>query len=181
MKHAIDDDDLDQVLHLASLAVTVEHPYYETLIRVLGARSEACHRREHPESYLVVDAETGTMRSAEADPDDRPTSRWDAVRPAVTLIAALVSTEPGTVGTADALGAYVRDTFDALGVSVYDEDALYVALVVSGLMVEMAHNGLRTEDRPDGPTSPETVGAVAHIAQSLAAALIPYMPPEARL
>lgn len=173
MKLSIDEDDVDQLLHGAARTFDPGSDGYEAVVRVSRALGRAQVHRDHPTDYLVV-AESGALSFAHEV--DHPGSRWDAVRPAVTLIAALVSTEPGAIGHADTLGAYVRDTFDAFGLAVTDEDATYTALVVAGLMVELAHNGLAT-----GATTPEAVAAIAHIAQSLAAALIPHLPPEARL
>lgn len=100
---------------------------------------------------------------------------WRNVKRATDVIARRVHLDPGSLAAADLMKAYVRDTFDALGLRISDHETLYVALVTSGLLVEMAHNGLRK-----GQTDEQTVATMALVAQSFAAALLDYLPPEAR-
>lgn len=118
--------------------------------------------------------ERGTDRAHETR-FTRPRPRWDYVAKAITRIEAEFADDVGARSRVDALGAYVRDTFDGLGLSVHDADTLYVAVTTAGLLVEMANNG-----RAKGQVEPETVLAIANIAQSFTAALIDYLPPEAR-
>lgn len=101
--------------------------------------------------------------------------RWDYIAAAVRVIDKMVHDDPATLARTDAVQAYVRDTFDALGISVLDPDALYVAITTAGLIVEMADNG-----RQHGVVDASTVRAVANISQTFTAALIDYLPPEAR-
>lgn len=100
---------------------------------------------------------------------------WDYVARAVRVIEGMVRDDPAALARADAVGAYVRDTYDALGISVHDEAALYVAITTAGLLVEMAENG-----RKRGHTDHETVRAIANISQTFTASLIDYLPAEAR-
>lgn len=101
--------------------------------------------------------------------------RWDYVARAITTIDTMVRDDPAALARADAVGAYVRDTYDALGISVFDEAALYVAITTAGLLVEMAENG-----RKRGIVDHDTVRAIATISQTFTAALIDYLPAEAR-
>lgn len=101
--------------------------------------------------------------------------RWDYVARAVTVIDGMVRDDPAALARADAVQAYIRDTYDALGISVLDEDVLYVAITTAGLLVEMAENG-----RKLGHVDRETVRAIANISQTFTAALIDYLPAEAR-
>lgn len=101
--------------------------------------------------------------------------RWEWLRPAIAAIDATVKSEPQYVAHADAIGAYVRDTFDALGLSVRDGETLYVALVTASTIVELAANG-----HGRGVVDDATLEAIAKISQSLAAAVIPFLPDEAK-
>ena len=101
--------------------------------------------------------------------------RWDYVARAITTIESMFRDDPAALARADAVQAYVRDTYDALGISVFDEAALYVAITTAGLLVEMAENG-----RKRGIVDRDTVRAIATISQTFTAALIDYLPAEAR-
>lgn len=129
-------------------------------------------RRSLAEEFLAGWAD-GVARARHAATAPRP--NWGYVARAVRVIEQSVKADPVALAQTDRLGAYVRDTFDALGLSVTDEPTLYVALTTSGLLVEMASNGHR-RDQVDHAT----LEAIAAIAQTFAAALIPYLPPEAR-
>lgn len=107
----------------------------------------------------------------------RPRPQWANVAKATRIIGATVAADPGYQSRADDLGAYVRDTWDALGLSLYDDETLYVALTTAGLMVEMANNG---HTREPELVTPAIVEGVAQIAQSFTAAVMPYLPREAR-
>lgn len=104
-----------------------------------------------------------------------PGPRWDYLARAVTVIARHVDENPAAIAKTDRLAAYMRDTLDSLGLSITDEETLYVVLATSGLLVELAANGQRS-----GQTDRATVLAIAAIAQTMTAALLPYLPPEAK-
>ena len=104
-----------------------------------------------------------------------PRPQWDSVARAVTVIERIVKSHPEISAKTDALQSYVRDTFDALGLSVRHEPTLYVAITTAGLMVEMASNA-----HDKGLIDHETLRAIASIAQSFTASLIDYLPKEAR-
>lgn len=104
-----------------------------------------------------------------------PVPQWENVAKAIRLIEREMLGDAKATSEADRLQAYVRDTFDALGISIRHEPSLYVAMTTASLLVELAENG-----REKGIVEGETVLAVAQIAQSFAASLIPYLPPEAR-
>lgn len=101
---------------------------------------------------------------------------WSYVQEAIRLIDQVVASR-GPIGESnrDQLQTYVRNTLDAFDVAVTDEEALYHGFVFAGLVVEMAKNG-----HGKGHLSTEALEAIAHVAQSLAAALIPYVPEEVR-
>lgn len=105
-----------------------------------------------------------------------PVPRWDYVAKAIRIIERdLIGGDVAAQRDADQLQAYVRDTFDALGISIRHEPSLYVAITTASLLVELSNNG-----REKGLVDEATVLAVARIAQSFTASLIPYLPPEAR-
>lgn len=126
--------------------------------------------REHLEEHLGRD-----VAAARPVTFATPRPQWENVAKAVREIARIMGDQPDAVALTDRTAAYVRDTLDALGLSVRDEGTLYVVITAAGLMVEMSHNALTK-----GKVTPDVVLAIAQIAQSLTAALIPYMPPEAR-
>lgn len=101
--------------------------------------------------------------------------RWDRLAPAIRLIEGMVDDHDGTVGDVDRIRAYVTELLEAQGVPVRDPSIAYVVLVAAGLFGELAGNAYRKGDVND-----VTRLAVARIAQTLTAALIPYLPPEAR-
>lgn len=127
-------------------------------------------------SAFVDGIERAARELGEKTTSSRPRPRWEWVARAVGAIARTVDSDPSYVSRVDLLGATVRDTFDALGLSLHDEETLYVALVVAGLLVELTSNGYRR-----GLVDRETLGAIAAVAQSFTAALIPYLPKEARI
>lgn len=104
-----------------------------------------------------------------------PRPQWANVAKATRVIDDIVSNDPALRARADALGAYVRDTWDALGLSLYDEDTLYVAMTMAGMFVQMADNG-----RASGLTDERIVEAIAKISQCFAASVLDYLPPEVR-
>lgn len=142
------------------------------LANSLRALADAIEEAEHPTSSLLEEFRTGWQEGRERA---RPRPRWDYVSKATRIIDRIVKEDPSYIGKADALGAYVRDTWDALGLSLYDEETLYVAVTMAGLMVEMSDNG-----RKNGQVDAEVVEAIAKIAQTFTAAVLPYLPPEAK-
>lgn len=105
-----------------------------------------------------------------------PVPRWDYVAKAIRIIEReMIGGDVAAQRDADQLQAYVRDTYDALGISIRHEPSLYVAVTTASLLVELAKNGEET-----GKVEESTVLAIARISQSFAASLIPYLPPEAR-
>lgn len=101
---------------------------------------------------------------------------WSNVREAIRLIEQAVAARGlGEQSLRDQLQSYVRDVLDTLDVSVADPVAVYHGFVFAGLMVEMAKNA-----HYKGNVTTEALSEIAHLAQSLAAALIPYVPEEVR-
>ena len=108
--------------------------------------------------------------------DEEPSPRWDYLAKAIrTIERDMIGGDVASQRDADQLQAYVRDTYDALGISIRHEPSLYVAITTASLLVELANNGRET-----GKVDEEVVLAIARISQSFAASLIPYLPPEAR-
>lgn len=145
----------------------------------LAALAAGLEDLEKPPTVNVVESflegwRTGVAR-AQAE-EHRPKPKWEWLARAVGIIAKTVSSDAAYIARADNLGATVRNTFDALGLSVRDDETLYVALVTAGLLVELASNGLR-----NGNIDRDTLEAIAGVAQSFTAALIPYLPEEARV
>lgn len=138
----------------------------------LGALTDARRHRDHPGGRLTM-SETGVLMLEM--PTDAAESRWAAVAPAIWSLTQVANADPLTTHHADNLGAYTRDVLHNFGLSVTDEDTLFVVLVTASLLVQMAHNGYHVGDVPA-----EVLAGVAHIAQSLTIALIPFLPPEAK-
>lgn len=142
------------------------------LAHSLRALADAIEEAESPTTSLLEEFRTGWQAGRERA---RPRPRWDYVSKATGIIARAVDADPAAIARTDALGAYVRDTWDALGLSLFDEETLYVAVTMAGLFVEMADNG-RKNEQVDG----NVVEAIAKIAQTFTAAVLPYLPPEAK-
>lgn len=125
---------------------------------------------------LVGDFLEGWARGVErAHRDDRPHPRWEWVAKAIRVIDKSVrESEPMNIARLDRLGATIRDTFDALGLSLTDEETLYVVLVTLGEMVELGSNAVQR-----GQLDHATLEKIAAITQAFTAALLPYMPAEA--
>ena len=160
--------------HAKTLARAIRYaefvPGVATSVAHLALAIEAAEKE--PDEGLLEEFRTGWREGRERA---RPRPRWDYVSRATGIIARMVRDDPAAIAKADALGAYVRDTFDALGLSLHDEETLYVAVTMAGLMVEMAENG-----REKGQVEPEVVEAVAKVAQSFTASILDFLPPEAR-
>lgn len=136
---------------------------------------------------VAVDAVNlrNTISAAETDAElhrlaphrDRTSSStappWHYVRPAADIVSEMLSSDVGLQARADGLGAYVRETFDGLELSLYDEATVYVALSTAALMVEMSRNGATR-----GQVLESTVEEVAKVSSTFTAALLPYIPTE---
>ncbi len=147
----------------------------------LAALSAGLGEADKPRPPSVVDSflegfTRGISRARREGRDGRPRPKWEWVARAVGTIAKTVASDPAYVARVDNLGATVRDTFDALGLSLHDEETVYVAVVVAGMLVELTSNGIR-----NGAVDRITLEAIAAVAQSFTAALIPFMPEEARV
>lgn len=148
-----------EVEHARALLYGARYPFDGPTLAAIGALSAAVAAADENEPTPVT-------------PTVRP--RWDYLARATGALREILTRDPANVAHADALGAYVRDTFDALGLSVRDEATIYVALVTASLLVECSDNG-----RGRGAVSTTTVREISQIAQSVGAALLPYLPPEA--
>lgn len=147
----------------------------------LAEALSALHRglaesRKSRQRGLVGDFLEGWQRGVErAHRDERPHPRWEWVAKAISVIDKSVrESEPMNVARLDRLGATIRDTFDALGLSLGNEETLYVVLVTLGEMVELGSNAVQR-----GQLDRETLEKIAAITQAFTAALLPYMPAEA--
>jgi hypothetical protein len=111
---------------------------------------------------------------AHAAPARRPP--WEKVRAAAGHLSTLVTARGArAIAELDQLRGTIRDELDELEVSVRDEFALYHGLVWTGLVVELARNGLRNE-----ALDVATYEAISDLATTIASALLDYLPPEAR-
>jgi hypothetical protein len=101
---------------------------------------------------------------------------WHLTGPAFAHLRDIVAAR-GPMGTAhlDQLRTLIRNELDKLEVSVTDEWSVYHGLVWTGLLTELARNGLENEaiDRA-------TYAAIAQITTTIGAALMEYAPEEAR-
>lgn len=139
----------------------------------------AAHRFDYYVRRLgKVNERLGVLGGAWGDtpPTRRFQPRWESLGRAVDLISRRTSLHPANVAAADRTGAVIRDRLHGLGLSIEDPETLYVLLVGVGMVVEL------TEANQAGPNpiTPETVAAVALVAQSITAATIPHLPEEAR-
>lgn len=165
----LDDDEATRLLD----AIVVREPTGTVVAKLTEAIDEARLGAipSNPIALFLEEFARGIQRARAG----RMQPRWEWLRPAIVAIDRTVKSDASYVHNADALGAYVRDTFDALGLSVRDPETLYVALVTASLLVELCSNGVRR-----GTAELETLEAVAKISQSFAASVIEYLPPEAR-
>lgn len=153
-------------------------PEGSPVAEALAALSAGIEKTDEAKPPSIVESflEGFTRGVERALGDSRPQPRWEWVARAVGAIARTLESDPAFLARADHLGATVRNTFDALGLSVRDEETLYVSLVVAGMLVELSSNGYRK-----GIIDEDTLEAIAAVAQSFTAALIPYLPKEARI
>lgn len=101
---------------------------------------------------------------------------WHLTRAAVGYLETLVASKgPVAVSDLDQIRGTIRDELDKLEVSLHDETAVYHGLVWIGIVTELARNGLR-----NGEIVEEVYASVAQIVTTIAAALLEYLPPEAR-
>lgn len=129
-----------------------------------------------PGLFAVADVAVAAIRSFSTKTSRSSIEpRWDYVARAIPHLDAIVKSEPLYVGRVDRIGARIRDQYDALGLQVTDEDVLYVTLVVLGMVVELASDGVQ-----NGSATPTALRNLAAVTQTYAAALIPYLPAEAR-
>lgn len=126
-----------------------------------------------PDLLDLVDEVSDALTSRRRHAPPRP--QWENVKPAVEMISRIVKSDPMYVGRVDRLQARLRDQYDDLGVSITDEDSLYVVLVTVGMIVEIASSGIRA-----GTLVAEDVGRIAAVAQTMTAALIDYLPADAK-
>lgn len=106
-------------------------------------------------------------------PADPP---WHLTRQAIPYLEKIVADRgPGGLSDLDQLRSIIRDEVDKLELSVHDPWTLYVGLVWTGMITELARNGME-----NGRVSLATYETVAEIVTTIAAALLDYLPPEAR-
>lgn len=158
--------------------IRLEPPEARGLYSLLEAMVELVEGVDGVTREEISDAVDLTEQILHLEPETGPLSprpRWDYLARATGAIERIRNSEPRYLSRSDALAAYLRDMFDALGLSIRDEATLYVALVTASTMVELASNGIDL-----GHTDEATVATVARVAQSFAAALLDYLPPEVR-
>lgn len=162
----------------------IDVPRLSALVDVAEARLEKLRRLEAllgelgaPDlEHLVEEHRAATAELARLRSTARAISpRWEYVARAIPHLEEIVKSEPFYVGRVDRIGARIRDQYDGLGLSISDEHVLYVSLVVLGMVVELAGDGVRSE-----MVSPVTLRNLAAVTQTYAAALIPYLPEEAK-
>lgn len=146
----------------------------ETAAPARWTREEFDAGRAAEHQALDLEAELAAILATSEDVGTL-TPRWDRLAPAIRLIEGMVDDHGGTVGDVDRIRAYVTELLEAQGVPVRDPSIAYVVLVAAGLFGELAGNAYRK-----GDVDEVTRLAVTRIAQTLTAALIPYLPPEAR-
>lgn len=105
-----------------------------------------------------------------------PVPPWHLTQQAFAYLAEVIAGR-GPVGRSelDQLQGTIRDELDKLEVNLHDEWVVYLGLVWTGLVTELARNGLAHQaiDRP-------TYVAIAEIATTIGAALMEYAPEEVR-
>lgn len=165
----LDEADVRRLVDLA--ARSYEPDEAEVLERALDARARAFRKAGHPLSALVL--KDGHVLALA--PGGYTTTKWDAVKPAVGPLLKMLADRPDALHRADTVQSYARDVFDRLGLTLRHEETLFVALVTATLMVELAANAHEREQVTD-----EALGTIAHVVQSFALSVLPYLPPEAR-
>lgn len=101
---------------------------------------------------------------------------WGLVRDSVGWLDELVQGRGvRAISELDQIRAEIIEQLDRLELSLHDERAVYDGLVWIALVVELARNGLGK-----GTIGLETYRSISSIVTTIAAALLPYLPPEAR-
>lgn len=100
---------------------------------------------------------------------------WPAVRPFVEWCESLLSEDPEIGAAIDQVGAWVRDSFDELGVIIADEGFVFDALAVLGLMAEIARR--REDNRSLRAAEARSILSCASL---LGCVLLEHVPAEAR-
>lgn len=130
--------------------------------------------REH-DGELVSEFDDPAIRNdlkAALARDDRPA--WENAAAALRMLRKLVDERgPRGVHELDQLRGTIRDELDTLGVTLHDEVAIYHGFVWTGLVTELARNGLHHDHIDEA-----TFKAVAEIAATIASALLEYVPVE---
>lgn len=101
---------------------------------------------------------------------------WGLVRDSVGWLETLVEARGvGAISDLDQIRAEIIEQLDKLEITLHDERAVYEGLVWIALVVELARNGLEKKS-----VGLETYRSISSIVTTIAAALLPYLPPEAR-
>lgn len=101
---------------------------------------------------------------------------WDRLAPLLRGMAAdLADATPDQVATLDQAGAAARDHFYQLGVPFADPDAIYCGLVFLTEFVGRLSYAVRT-----GLMPPDAVTAIVACMRGTVAAVLPFVPEEAR-
>lgn len=99
---------------------------------------------------------------------------WHNAEPALRRLRAMVEERgPRAVAELDQLRGTIRDELDKLGVSLFDEAAIYHGLVWTGLVTELARYGYS-----NAAIGVETYDAIREITATIASALLEYVPRE---
>ena len=101
--------------------------------------------------------------------------QWGRGASSLKTIAMAAAPTIANAAAIDIIGAHLRETFIGNELSIDDEETLYVAVVVCGIIVNMA-----TRSFAQGTIPREGVETVGVIAATFVAALSPHFPPEAR-
>lgn len=115
-------------------------------------------------------ADLDDLEALVGPPPAPPAPRWDRLRPAVDLVAGMMVDDPGAVAKADLVRAYLVDVWKAQGLDPRHPETLYVLLTGAATVTELATNGVRSGNIDAG-----TEVAVARIAQTMTAALLPFL------
>lgn len=164
--------DAGDLRRLVDLAARTYHPDDEEVLqRVSDARQRAQRLAGQPVTWDVYVGPDGLLAFGQGGP---PRYRWDALRRALIELLPYLE-DPATQAIADGVQAFARNVFDRFGLTLADEETLFVTYLAATLVVELTRNAFEK-----GQVGPDTLAGVGHVAQSLALSLVPYLPPEAR-